>query len=233
MCGRYTLSAEDWELAERFGFQLPNWTGQANYNIAPSQQVTVVTDQGQRQAEKVRWGLIPFWAKDTKIGFKMINARAETLASSGAFKYALQQRRCLVLADSFYEWKREHGKKIPMRIGINTWEPFAFAGLWESWKDQETGEEIRSCTIITCPANESIQTIHGRMPVILSETNESTWLDQSLDATKVAEELLIPYPAKNIDMYPVSNLVNSVKNNSRECIRLQEEHVSIHHNLTT
>ena len=218
MCGRYTLAAEAWELAERFGFEVPDWAYKPNYNAAPSQQVVIVTNEGPRRAEMVRWGLVPFWAKDIKIGFKMINARAETVATSGAFKHALKRRRCLVLADGFYEWKKETGTKIPMRIGILGWEPFAFAGLWESWTNKESGEELRSCTIITCPPNDLIEPIHDRMPVILPERAESVWLDSSLEDADTIQEFLVPYPAGEMESYIVSDLVNSVKNNTSDCI---------------
>ena len=144
-----------------------------NYNVAPTHNVAVVTNESERQIEFQRWGLIPFWAKDMKTGFKMINARSETLLSNGAFKHAFKRRRCLILADSFYEWKKEDGIKIPMRIGLKDWEPFAFAGLWESWTNKETNEEVRSCTVITCHPNDLVAPIHNRMPVILPENAEA------------------------------------------------------------
>ena len=219
MCGRYILTQQLGFLAERFDFPIGELEYRPNYNVAPSQQVLMVTDDGERKAEHVRWGLIPFWAKDPKIGFKMINARAETVATSGACKHALKRRRCLVLADGFYEWKKEAGSKTPMRIGLKDWELFGFAGLWESWRDKESGQEVRSCTVITCPPNELIAPIHDRMPVILPERAEAAWLDPAQEDTEALQSLLVPYPSELMTAYAVSPLVNSVKNNAPECIQ--------------
>ena len=218
MCGRYILTQQLGFLAERFDFPIGDLEYRPNYNVAPSQQVLMVTDVGGHKAENVRWGLIPFWAKDTKISFKMINARAETVTTSGAFKNALKRRRCLVLADGFYEWKKEAGSKTPMRIGLRGWESFGFAGLWESWRDKESGEEVCSCTIITCPPNELMEPIHDRMPVILPERAEAAWLDPAQEDLQALQSLLAPYPVKLMTAHAVSPLVNLVKNNVPECI---------------
>ena len=221
MCGRFTVAEPDPNaFSFRFGFSysdFENFDWKPNYNVAPSHEVLVVTEDGERHAEMMRWGLVPFWAKDIKVGFKMINARAETVQTSGAFKHALKRRRCLVIADGFYEWKKEGSTKTPMRIGLKDWEPFAFAGLWESWKNKETGTDLHSCTIITCPPNELMEPIHDRMPVILPESAESVWLAPTDDADAL-QSLLVPYSADEMATYTVSDLVNSVKNNGPEVL---------------
>ena len=158
MCGRYSLKADIAQLAMRFEFAADEAIHEPAYNIAPTQQVLTVTNDGERRASYMRWGLIPFWAKDAKIGYRMINARGETVAEKPSFRTALRKRRCLILADGFYEWQKLGGKqKRPMRIVLKSGEPFAFAGLWETWKDPE-GEMVKSCTIITTAANDYLQT---------------------------------------------------------------------------
>jgi putative SOS response-associated peptidase YedK len=145
------------------------------------------------------------------------NARAETVQTSGAFKNALKRRRCLIIADSFYEWKKTDGTKIPMRIGLKDWELFAFAGLWESWTNKETGVNLHSCTVITCPPNELVSPIHDRMPVILPKEAEVSWLAPT-DDVEAIQSLLVPYNADAMTSYAVSNLVNSVKNSNLELL---------------
>src|SRR5262245_15903963 len=180
MCGRYTIATPPDQLAERFDATLPAEMLQPRYNAAPTQLLPVLLneDDPERHIQVLRWGLIPHWAKSANVDYRMINARAESLEEKPTFRTALQKRRCLVLADSFYEWqKTPDGKKIPMRIMLKSDEPFAFAGLWESWKDRESGESIRSFTIITTEANELVTPIHNRMPVILPRENENAWID--------------------------------------------------------
>lgn len=188
------------------------------YNLAPTQDVPIITVQnGERIAEMVRWGLIPSWAKDESIGSKLINARAETLSEKPSFKNALQKRRCLVVAHGFYEWKAaapgERGRsktipKQPMYIRLASGEPFAMAGLWESWKNPQTQDPVRSCTIITTEPNDLIATLHHRMAVILTPADEDLWLDESLP-TQELMRLLKPYPSDALEAYPVSTRVNS------------------------
>ena len=189
------------------------------YNIAPTQQVlTVVNDEGENQARLMRWGLIPFWAKDAKIGNKMINARSETLAESKVFKQPLQQQRCLILADGFYEWFKEGKQKTPMRIVLKTGEPFAFAGLWSRWKFPD-GEPIHSCTIITTKPNGLVEPIHDRMPVILSPEAAPVWLDPGINDPDRLSKLLIPYPSDEMKAYAVLDAVNSSRSDTPECIQ--------------
>jgi len=225
MCGRYSLTTPVDGLRKLFDFkQLPNLP--PRYNIAPTQAVLVVRrgdglrDQdaveGAPQAAILRWGLIPSWAKDSGIGAKMINARAETVREKPAFKKAFQRRRCLLPADGFYEWKVIEGKKQPFRIRFTDGEPFAFAGLWERWQDAE-GSEIESCSIITTDAVASIEDIHNRMPVVLDPHAFGDWLGASQDA---AQALLQPYQgAREIEAFPVDPRVNDVRNDEEELLQ--------------
>jgi putative SOS response-associated peptidase YedK len=217
MCGRYTLTANTQKLAEAFdGLEVPAELP-ARYNIAPSQAIAVVANNGEHKLEFFQWGLIPSWAKDPKIGNKMINARAETLGEKPSFRNAYKRRRCLVLADGFYEWKKEGDKtKTPMYIRLASGEPFAFAGLWEMW--QKTEDMILSCTIITTEPNELMAQIHNRMPVILPHTAYEQWLDPAERTPDQLDDLLQPFPAGLMTAYPVSKLVNSPANDSRELI---------------
>ncbi len=218
MCGRYSQTKDIETLQGRFKIELDDNVYVPRYNIAPTQNVlTVVPGDNQNIGQYMKWGLIPSWAKDISIGQKMINARAETLAEKPAFRNALRKRRCLVLADGFYEWKHERSRKVPMRIHLRGNEPFAFAGLYETWKSP-TGEVILSCTIITTTPNELMATIHNRMPVILSPDTESLWLDQSLDDPLFLQQLLSPYLTEAMDAYQVSSLVNSPRFDTPDCI---------------
>lgn len=208
MCGRYSLFAEAKKLEERFKAELSDEL-QPRYNAAPTQTLPVITNaDGERKIEFFHWGLIPAWAENPAIGSKMLNARAETLAEKPSFKKALQSRRCLVLADGFYEWKAEGKKKQPMRMSLKNGEMFAMAGLWENWTDKETGEVIHSFTIITTEANELLKPIHDRMPVILLPKNEEIWLDNELETEQLLK-VLQPYPADELKAEPVSKAVNN------------------------
>ena len=217
MCGRYSLTADLGELAGRFEFD-GDWEAfERRYNIAPTQEVLTVVGGEERRGGYMRWGLIPHWAKDPKIGSRMINARAETVAEKPSFRNALRRRRCLVLADGFYEWRRVGKTKTPMRIVMRSGEPFAFAGLWETWKDPE-GTVIPSCTIITTTPNDLLNAIHNRMPVILHRDIEDFWLDESVDDPVALTSVLTPCPDDVMEFYEVSALVNSVANKGPEVI---------------
>jgi putative SOS response-associated peptidase YedK len=205
------------ELQSRFGFEARDMEHRPRYNIAPSQQVLTVVNDGQPRPETMRWGLIPFWAQDPKIGYRMINAVGETAAAKPAFRAAFKRRRCLVLADGFFEWRKEGKSKIPTYIFLRSREPFAFAGLWETWKSPE-GETIRSCSIVTTKPNDFIAPIHNRMPVILSQETEPLWLDPMTEKADTLTPLLTPSPAEWLDSYVVSSVVNSPKNSGPECI---------------
>jgi putative SOS response-associated peptidase YedK len=217
MCGRFTLATDLDELEERFSFHAANLSCKPRYNIAPSQPVLTLIGGDERRAGLLRWGLIPSWAKDPAIGDRMINARAETVAEKPSFRRALQKRRCLVLADGFYEWKKEGKKKTPMYIRLKSQEPFGFAGLWETWKSPD-GESIHSCTIITTTPNSLMEPIHNRMPVLLPRDAEALWLDRSIEDPARLLPLLIPYPAEAMDAYTVSLAVNSPRTDAPVCI---------------
>ena len=212
MCGRYSLKADIAQLAMRFEFAVDDLEHEPAYNIAPTQQVLTVTSQSARRAQHMRWGLIPFWAKDKKIGYRMINARGETVAEKPSFRTALRKRRCLILADGFYEWQKLGGKqKRPMRITLTSGEPFAFAGLWETWQDPE-GEVVTSCTIITTSANDALRPIHDRMPVILPQEAEAFWLDKTVEDPLALASVIASYPDDELEAFEVSTLVNNTRN---------------------
>ena len=222
MCGRYSLAIDYDAISDRFdlrgGVQLP-LVYRDRFNIAPTQEVlTVVNAAGQgNQPRMMRWGLVPFWAKDLSIGNRMVNARAETIMESRVFRQAFQRCRCLVVADGFYEWRSQGKRRIPMRVILKTGEPFGLAGLWETWKSPE-GKTIESCTIITTTPNELMARIHNRMPVILPREAETPWLDPENTDAGVLRELLVPYPASEMDAYEVSTLVNSPKYDSPDLL---------------
>jgi putative SOS response-associated peptidase YedK len=206
-------------LAERFEVELPeDWA--PSYNVAPTQDVLgiVRARDATRQLRELRFGLIPHWAKDVKVGFSMINARAETVRSKGAYSGLLERRRALIVADGFYEWRTDpDGRKRPVRYTLADGGPFAFAGLWASWHDPEADAWLDSCTIITTTANGLVAPVHDRMPVILPRAAEAAWLDPEL-APAVVDALLVPYPAEEMHAAEASMLVNSVKNDGPELL---------------
>jgi putative SOS response-associated peptidase YedK len=218
MCGRFALTVELDALMEAFpGFTLPQNLS-PRYNIAPTQPVPVIPNDDEQQVKLFRWGLIPFWAKDPTIGNRMINARAETLAQKPSFKTAYQRRRCLVLTDGFYEWRKEAGRrtKTPYFIQLSSGKPFAFAGLWEVWKQEDS--PIYSCTIITTKPNAVVAPIHNRMPVVLPPSAYDRWLDPDEHHTETLQPLLKPYPASDMVAYEVSTVVNNPSNDVPECV---------------
>ena len=213
MCGRYSITTPSEALRRIFGFaEQPNL--QARYNVAPTQEVPAVRlgADGERHFSLLRWGLVPFWAKDLAIGSRMINARAETLAEKPAFRKAFARRRCLILADGFYEWRKlEGGGKQPYRITLPDGAPFAFAGLWESWRNPADGAEVETCTIATTDARGPIAEIHHRMPVILAPESYDAWLGPSED-TAALSALLSEGPGAELAAHPISTRVNKVTN---------------------
>ncbi|WP_017318816.1 SOS response-associated peptidase [Mastigocladopsis repens] len=220
MCGRFTLSQTPEAISQTFQIEkVPDLEPQ--YNIAPTQMVTAVLcnpESAHREFQKLRWGLIPSWAKDPGMGAKLFNARAETVAEKPAFRSAFKRRRCLVVADGFYEWQHQEGKKQPFYFCLQNGKPFGFAGLWEQWQSP-AGEEIASCTILTTQANELLQPIHERMPVILQQQDYDVWLDPQVQTPERLQQLLYPYPSEAMTAYPVSTVVNSPKHNSPDCIQ--------------
>jgi len=219
MCGRFVLISSAADLQRALQATQLVMDLRPSYNIAPRQDVlAVVRDGDDRRMTWLRWGLIPFWAKDPSIGDRLINARAESVASKPAFRAALRRRRCLIAADGFYEWQRRGEQKTPMYIHLKSRQPFAFAGLYETWTSLE-GERIESCAIITTGPNELMAPIHNRMPVILLPEEHAQWLDPSVQGTALLQPLLRPYPAKEMEAFEVSRLVNSPRNNSPELLQ--------------
>ncbi|KOR83260.1 hypothetical protein AM233_03375 [Bacillus sp. FJAT-22058] len=220
MCGRFTLFTDIEEIKERFDIQGSfDEEYQFSYNIAPSQSVLSVINDGVRnRLGYLRWGLIPFWAKDEKAGYKMINARAETIAEKASFRNAYKKRRCLIIADSFYEWKKTPERKIPMRIKLKNHAPFGMAGLWESWKSPE-GISIYSCSVITTVPNELMTSIHDRMPVILKPEDEKDWLNPSINDPAYLQQYLKSFDSEQMEAFEVSTDVNSTKNNTPNLIQ--------------
>ncbi|MDM5295031.1 SOS response-associated peptidase [Peribacillus simplex] len=220
MCGRFTLFTDIEEIKDRFDIQGSfDEEYQFSYNIAPSHSVlSVINDGGRNRLGYLRWGLIPFWAKDEKVGYKMINARAESIAEKASFKNAYKKKRCLIIADSFYEWKKEPERKIPMRIKLKNHAPFGMAGLWESWKSPE-GINIYSCSVITTVPNELMTSIHDRMPVILKPEDEKDWLNPSINDPAYLQQYLKSFDPEQMEAFEVSTDVNSTKNNSPNLIQ--------------
>ncbi|HLI71661.1 MAG TPA: SOS response-associated peptidase [Ktedonobacteraceae bacterium] len=216
MCGRFTLITDVRRIAESFGVA-PALDIQPRYNIAPTQDVVAILKNGTAHMSMLRWGLIPAWAKDETIGSRMINARAETLAEKASFKHLLRGKRCLVVADGFYEWRADGKGKTPMYITRQDEQPFAFAGLWDLWKSPD-GQQIQSCTIITTEPNELMATIHNRMPAILRPGAYEDWLDPQLRDEEVLTHWLAPYPAELMKARPVSKLVNNPRNDTAEIL---------------
>lgn len=206
MCGRFTITVQPNAVTQALnGVTMPDQY-HPRYNVAPTQQVAVVTSAENRQAEWMRWGLIPFWAKDPSIASRLINARSETVMEKPAFKNAFQKRRCLLVADGFYEWQKggPRGRSQPFYFQREDGQPFAFAGLWESWKSPE-GEDVRTCTLITCEANDCVAPVHERMPVMLTGDRLWDWL--RLDEPFQLQALLRPYEGP-MKRHPVAPLVN-------------------------
>ncbi|MGE7184961.1 SOS response-associated peptidase [Peribacillus sp. NPDC006672] len=220
MCGRFTLFTDIEEIKDRFDIQGSfDKEYQFSYNIAPSHSVlSVINDGARNRLGYLRWGLIPFWAKDEKVGYKMINARAESIAEKASFKNAYKMKRCLIIADSFYEWKKEPERKIPMRIKLKNHAPFGMAGLWESWKSPE-GINIYSCSVITTVPNELVASIHDRMPVILKPEDEKNWLNPSINDPAYLQQYLKSFDSEQMEAFEVSTDVNSTKNNSPNLIQ--------------
>lgn len=225
MCGRFTQTLGPELIAEHFKVEEPLPLFKANYNIAPTQNVVAIrlkAESAQRECVLLKWGLIPVWAKEAKFGNQCINAKCETVAEKPAYRSAFKKRRCLVVANGFYEWQKVGARKQPMWIGRRDKQPFAFAGLWEWWQPPagESGTPappIESCTIITTEPNELMSSIHNRMPVILPASSYDEWLDPSSQAEPL-KALLRSCPSEELHAYPVSHLVNSPRNNAPELL---------------
>jgi len=226
MCGRFTLRTPTPVLVTTFRVNTFPELG-PRFNIAPTQQVAVVRNRdAERQAVAMHWGLVPSWAKDPKIGNRMMNARSETAASKPSFRAAFQRRRCLVVADGYYEWKRIGKQKQPFLVRLHDDRPFAMAGLWESWQGNENGssaEPMLSCTILTTDSNELTSDLHDRMPVILAEANWNAWLEPIGDSSDPLQSLMVAHPSDEMKMDPVSTYVNNSRNEGPGCVELESD----------
>jgi putative SOS response-associated peptidase YedK len=231
MCGRFTFQIPSELLVEIFG--LAELTAiSPRYNIAPTQQVPVIRryGDGQNHLDFLHWGLIPPWALDKSIGSRLINARSETVTEMPSFRQAIRYRRCLVLASSFYEWQQEGKAKQPWLIRLKDGAPMVFAGLWETWKSAE-GEVVESCAILTTASNRLVAPLHDRMPVVLTMDEYRTWLERTTTDPTSLKKMFQPYPADLMVMYPVSPLVNKVRNDSADLIESLQDATT--HDLDT
>lgn len=217
MCGRYSLSSDGDALVEEFGVtDLAAWS--PRFNIAPSQAVLVLVRNGEAlEATSFYWGLVPAWAKDRKMQSRLINARAESVAEKPSFHSAFRRRRCLVLANGYYEWVKRNNEKQPYYIHLQSHRPFAFAGLWEKWLD-ENGTPYLSCSIITCAANERLTALHQRMPVVLPKSTHATWLQSETDRQTLID-LLKPAANDAFNAIAVSRFVNAPNHEGPDCIK--------------
>lgn len=218
MCGRFTIVVTMDELMRYYMIEVPSNKYHApRYNVAPGQMVmAVISDGEQNRLGELKWGLIPSWAKDEKTGYKMINARADSVAEKPAFRSSFQRKRCMIPADGFYEWRKPN--KQPFRITLQSEGIFSMAGLYDTWTSPD-GTKISTCTIITTEPNALMMDIHDRMPVILSREDEQRWLDKDLK-TEDLKKMLKPFPAEVMKAYPVSKVVGNVKNDSLACIEV-------------
>ena len=219
MCGRFSQTASPETIAQRFQLTDPPLFT-PRYNVAPSQPIAAIRidpDTATRTLVMLRWGLIPSWAKDPKIGLQCINAKAETVAEKPSFRSAFKKRRCLVVATGFYEWQVQGRTKQPLWIGLQSKRPFAFAGLWEHWKPAEE-EPLETCTIITTEPNELMRPIHNRMPVILAPMSYDQWLDPTFQHIEPLKALLRPYLSEELTAYPVSTFVNNPRHDAPQCL---------------
>lgn len=222
MCGRYSQSQMGEAVAEAFHLSSPP-SIEPRYNIAPTQPVSAILATAGKPEPRhhlLRWGLIPNWSKDPAIGSRLINARAETVAEKPSFRNAFKRRRCLIVADGFYEWKTDPDSKAkqPYYFQLQEHDLFAFAGLWEQWTDPQSGGELETCTILTTAANAVLEPVHDRMPVILPQEHYEAWLDPDFYDPSALQALLQPYDAEVMQSYAVSKAVNSPKNDSSACL---------------
>ena len=221
MCGRYRLTAKERYLRDHFGID-GDLSWEPRWNIAPTQPIPVIRQDAKeprRAFSLLRWGLIPYWAKDASIGFRTINGMSETAADKPAFRDAMRQRRCLIPADAFYEWQRLGAKeKQPYSFGMIDDSVFAFAGLWERWRDP-AGESVETCTILTTKPNGLVAGVHDRMPVILKTDDYESWLDPGVTNVTLVADCLQPFDARLMKKYPVSTRVNRAENDDQDCAR--------------
>jgi putative SOS response-associated peptidase YedK len=218
MCGRFELHSAFEIIAKLFGLTGETFAVPTGYNIAPGRDIAIVVKVGgQNRLTLCRWGFVPSWSKELNDGYKMINARAETVAEKPSFKKAFRHHRCLVVADGFYEWKKSGAKKQPVYVHLKSGEPFGMAGLFNHWTSPE-GKQVCTTTIITTDANETLKPVHDRMPVIVSRDAARVWLDPAVQETETLLPVLKPFPDREMELYEVSTKVNSPTNDSKELI---------------
>jgi len=217
MCGRFVITSSIEVIADEFSISNPSINIKPSYNISPSQNILAIINQESRKLITCKWGFIPSWAKDSAIGHKMINARAETLSSKPAFKSAYKKQRCLIVADGFYEWKKTEKGKVPYYIHLKSGKPFGFAGIYNRWTPNK-GECIDTCSIITTCANELIESVHDRMPVIVPKDSMDRWLDADVTDESILSSMLKSYPSEEMEMHEISTKVNAPKHNSPELL---------------
>jgi len=219
MCGRFALGIPPYSIIEFFNIEdLIEY--EPRFNIAPTQSVPAIVqdkESHKRVLKMFHWGLIPYWAKDMKIGSRLINARSETVTTKPSFREAFKHRRCLIPTTGFYDWEKQSKRKQPYHIKMKDNEPFAFAGLWESWEGGKS--VIESCTILTTEANKAIQSIHDRMPVILKPEDYDMWIDSDNTDSESLEQLLKPFLSDISEVYPISNYVNKPQHDNPQCIQ--------------
>lgn len=213
MCGRAVEISTIEVIAAEFGIDNPRMTIKPNYNVSPSQDVITVIKQGSRQLVNCRWGFVPSWAKDLALGYKMINARAETIATKPAYRSAYRKQRCLIVADGFYEWKKTEKGKTPYYIHLRSGKPFGLAGIYNRWV-ADNGEGILTCSVITTTANEIIEPVHDRMPVIIPKDGIDAWLSDEANPSS----MLRPYPSDDMKLYQITTKVNDPHHNSPELL---------------
>lgn len=217
MCGRYTLLADEADILRSFGLTESIAGYEPSYNVAPGQNVLAIIHNGEdKRAGYLRWGLVPSWAKDEKIGYKMINARSETAHEKPSFKNLMARKRCLIVADSFYEWKHADGSRQPQRIQVKNRQLFAMAGLWDKW--EQNGRTLFTCTLLTKDANDFMKDIHHRMPIILPKEKEDEWIEPYVKAPAEAKQFLSSFETEELTAYPVGKHVNAARNNDPTCI---------------
>jgi putative SOS response-associated peptidase YedK len=219
VCGRFTLTATPEALNLLFQDLFDGLELTPQYNVAPTQNVLAVRlrpGAAELEAVRLRWGLVPSWADDLKISYRLINARVETAREKPAFRSAYKHRHCLILADGFYEWQKRPGGKQPFHLRLKDGQPFAFAGLWESWRHDE--QTVESCTILTTEPNDLARQVHDRMPVIVSPDHHRHWLDAAASGTNGASAYLGPFPAAEMAAIPIGTFVNNVRNQGPECL---------------
>jgi putative SOS response-associated peptidase YedK len=218
MCGRFVRCITLKEIADYFDIEQPPFEFQPSYNVSPSQDIIIINNRGVKQIVKCHWGFVPLWSKDLSAGYKMINARSETVDTKPSFKAAFRKQRCLVIANGFYEWQKEKNRKVPVYISLKSGKPFGFAGLYTGWISPE-GEKICTCTILTAESNDLNAPIHDRMPVIIPRDKEDVWLDPAVNDIDKLKDLLESVPSEDMVITRVSDRVNSPRNDSPDNIK--------------